>query len=298
MNRGVLYALGAYLSWGLLPVFWKAVQVATPVEILSHRIVWSVLFLFLLLAVRRHWVWLHEARHDRRLLLIFGATSLLLSVNWLTYIWAVNAGHVLESSLGYFINPLVNVLLGVVILREQMRPGQWVAVGLATVGVLYLTLSLGSLPWIALTLAFSFGFYALLRKTAALNSLEGLTLETSFMFLPALAYLLYLDATGQGTFGHVSLGLTTLLFATGVVTAIPLLLFAAGARRIPLTTIGLLQYLSPTIQFLLAIYLYHEPFTGSKLVGFVFIWLALGVYSGEGLWRRRQNGRLRAVGVG
>ena len=298
MNRGVLYALGAYLAWGLLPVFWKAVQEATPVEILSHRIVWSVLFLLLLLTVRRHWFWLHEARCNRRLLLIFGATSLLLSVNWLTYIWAVNAGHVLESSLGYFINPLVNVLLGVVILREQMRPGQWVAVGLATVGVLYLTLSLGSLPWIALTLAFSFGFYALLRKTASLNSLEGLTLETSFMFLPALVYLLYLEATGQGTFGNVSFGLTTLLFATGVVTAIPLLLFAAGARRIPLTTIGLLQYLSPTIQFLLAIYLYHEPFTRAKLVGFIFIWSALGVYSGEGLWRRHQNGRLKVVGVG
>ena len=288
MNRGVLYALGAYLSWGLLPLFWKAVQGATPLEILAHRVVWSVLFLVLLLSVRQQWQWIRRISRNRRVLLTFAATSLLLSVNWLTYIWAVNAGHVLESSLGYFINPLVNVLLGVVILGERMRMGQWVAVTLAGAGVLYLTLTLGTVPWIALTLALTFGVYALARKTASLNSLEGLTLETLFMFIPVVAYLLYVEAPVSGTFGHFSTGHSVLLLATGVVTAIPLLLFTAGARRIPLSMIGLLQYTSPTLQFLLAIFLYREPFSATKLAGFVLIWLALALYSGEGLWQRRQ----------
>ncbi len=295
MNRGMLYALGAYLAWGFLPVFWKAVQVATPLEILSHRIVWSFLFLLVILIVLRQWRWLQRVATDRRILLTFALTSLVLSINWLTYIWAVNAGHVVESSLGYFINPLVNVVLGVVVLHERLRWGQWAAVGLAAAGVIYLTLSLGAPPWIALTLAFSFGIYALVRKTASLNSLEGLTLETLFMIIPAVGYLLYLEATGRGTFGHVSPTLTLLLFATGVITAVPLLLFASGARRIPLSLVGLLQYTSPTIQFMLGVFLYREPFSARKLVGFVLIWLALLIYSGESLWQRRLVNGLKVV---
>ncbi len=297
MNRGILYALGAYLAWGFLPLYWKAVQVATPLEILAHRVVWSLLLLFGLLTLLGQWRGLGQVLRDRRLLLTFVATALLLSVNWLTYIWAVNAGHVIESSLGYFINPLVNVVLGVLVLQERMRRGQWLAVGLAATGVLYLTVSLGSLPWIALTLAFSFGGYGLLRKTAALNSLNGLTLETSFMFVPAVGYLLYLEWQGRAIFGHVSTELTLLLVGTGLITAVPLLLFAAGARRIPLSMVGLLQYIAPTIQFLLGIFLYHEPFSTGKLVGFVLIWLALALYSGEGLWRRRQHNALKPVQV-
>lgn len=297
MNRGVLYVLGAYLSWGCLPIFWKAMGQAAPLEILAHRIVWSLVFLLLVLAVLRQWRWLRRVATDRRVLLTFGITSLVLSINWLTYIWAVNAGHVVESSLGYFINPLVNVVLGVVVLQERMRWGQWGAVGLAATGVLYLTISLGSLPWIALTLAFTFGIYALARKTATLNSLEGLTLETLFMVVPAVAYLLYLEFIGHSTFGHVSPTLTGLLMATGVVTAIPLLLFAAGARRIPLSLVGILQYTSPTIQFLLGIFLYREPFSAAKLVGFALIWLALITYSWEGIWHRRQVRALKPVEV-
>ncbi|MCB0062693.1 MAG: EamA family transporter RarD, partial [Caldilineaceae bacterium] len=294
MNRGVLYVLGAYLAWGCLPIFWKAMGQAAPLEILAHRIVWSLVFLLLVLAALRQWRWLRRVITDRRILLTFGVTSLVLSINWLTYIWAVNTGHVVESSLGYFINPLVNVVLGVAVLHERMRWGQWAAVGLAALGVLYLTISLGALPWIALTLAFSFGIYALVRKTASLNSLEGLTVETLFMIVPAAAYLFYLEWAGQGTFGHVSPTLTGLLMATGVVTAIPLLLFAAGARRIPLSLVGILQYTSPTIQFLLGVFLYREPFSATKLVGFVLIWLALALYSGEGIWHRRQVRALNA----
>lgn len=288
MNRGALYALGAYLSWGLLPLFWKAVQAATPLEILAHRVVWSLLFLATIVTMRQGWHGMRSALRNRRIVLTFVVTSLLLSVNWLTYIWAVNAGYVLESSLGYFINPLVNVLLGVVILHERMRWGQWTAVAVAASGVLYLTITFGTVPWIALTLAISFGIYALVRKTAQLNSLEGLTLETLFMILPAIGFLLYLEWQGSGTFGHRSPAHSLLLFATGIVTATPLLLFAAGARRIPLSLIGLLQYTSPTLQFLLAIFLYHEPFSTTRLVGFIMIWIALAIYSGESLWQRRQ----------
>lgn len=295
MNRGVLYALGAYLAWGCLPIFWKAMGQAAPLEILAHRVVWSLVFLLLILVALRQWRWLRRAVTDRRILLTFGVTSLVLSINWLTYIWAVNAGHVLESSLGYFINPLVNVVLGVVVLQERMRWRQWGAVGLAALGVLYLTISLGSLPWIALTLAVTFGIYALVRKTATLNSLEGLTLETLFMVVPAVAYLFYLEFVGKSTFGHVSPTLTGLLLATGVVTAIPLLFFAAGARRIPLSLVGILQYTSPTLQFLLGLFLYREPFSAAKLVGFGLIWLALAVYSGEGVWQRRRVHGFKAV---
>lgn len=289
MNRGIVYAFSAYLLWGFLPVFWKAVQVATPLEILSHRVVWSLLLLVGVLLSRRQWGWLTGAVRDRRTLLTFGGTAVLLAINWLTYIWAVNAGHVVESSLGYFINPLVNVLFGVLFLQEQMRPGQWAAIGLAALGVLYLTISLGSLPWIGLTLAFSFAAYGLLRKTAQLNSLEGLTFETSFLFLPALSYLLYLGFTGHAVFGHTAPTTTLLLVLTGIFTAFPLLLFAAGARRIPFSLVGILQYIAPTIQFLLGVYLYGEPFSLNKLVGFGLIWLALAVYSGESLWRWRVN---------
>lgn len=289
MNKGILYALGAYLAWGFLPLFWKAVQAATPVEILSHRIVWSLVLLVGILAYQGHWRWLSMALRDRRTLFTFLLTAVLLTINWLTYIWAVNAGHVVETSLGYFINPLVNVIFGVLFLQEQMRPGQWLAVGLAAAGVLYLTLSLGSLPWIGLTLAFSFAAYGLLRKTAQLNSLEGLTFETTVLFLPALLYLLYLGITGRAVFGHTNPMTTVLLVLTGCFTALPLLLFGAGARRIPFSLVGILQYTSPTIQFLLGVYLYGEPFSVSKLIGFGLIWLALALYSGESLWRWRVN---------
>lgn len=291
-NRGIFYAASAYLLWGFLPIYWKALQAAPALEILAHRMAWSLLFVVGVMLVRRQWGWLKPALRQPRTLLTFTLSGAVLAVNWLTYIWGVNAGFVVETSLGYFINPLVSVVLGVLFLRERLRAGQWTAVSLAAIGVIYLTLSYGRLPWIALTLAFSFGTYGLLRKTAALNSLEGLTLETAVLFPFALGYLLFLEWQGTAAFLHAGPGISLLLALAGVVTAVPLLLFAAGARRIPLSTVGLLQYIAPTLQFLIGVLVYHEPFTSQRLVGFSIIWAALLLYSGEGFWngrRRRQT---------
>lgn len=296
MNKGMLYAIAAYGLWGLFPLYWKTLQHVPALEILSHRMTWSLLFVLLLLLVRRQWGWLKTAVAQPKTLLLFTASAVLLSLNWFVYIWGVNAGHIIETSLGYFINPLVSVLMGVLFLGEKLRRGQWVAIGLATVGVLYLILRYGSLPWISLTLATSFALYGLIRKTAPLGSLEGLSLETALMFLPALGYLVYLEAAGTAAFGHVD-GLTTLLLGfAGVATAVPLLLFAAGARLIKLATIGILQYIAPTLQFLIGVLVYHEPFTTDRLIGFSIIWLALLIYSAENIWFIRHRPRLQPVG--
>ncbi|MBK8905688.1 MAG: EamA family transporter RarD [Anaerolineaceae bacterium] len=296
MNKGMLYAIAAYGFWGLFPLYWKTLQHVPALEILSHRMTWSLLFVLVLLAVRRQWTWLKTAVSQPKILLLFTASAVLLSLNWFVYIWGVNAGHIVETSLGYFINPLVSVLMGVFFLGEKLRRGQWVAVGLAAAGVLYLTLRYGALPWIALTLATSFALYGLIRKTAPLGSLEGLSLETALMFVPALGYLVYLEAVGTAAFGHVDVLTTVLLGFAGVATAVPLLLFAAGARLIKLATIGILQYIAPTLQFLLGVLVYHEPFTLDRLIGFSLIWLALLVYSVENIWFIRRRPRLHPVG--
>ena len=296
MNKGMLFAIAAYGMWGLFPLYWKALQHVPALEILSHRMTWSLLFVLLLLLVRRRWAWVKTAVSQPKTLLIFTASALLLSVNWFVYIWGVNAGFIVETSLGYFVNPLVSVIMGVLFLGERLRKGQWLAIALAAIGVIYLTVRYGALPWIALTLATSFALYGLIRKTAPLGSLEGLTLETALMFIPALGYLLYLQSMGTAAFGHID-GLTTLLLAfAGVATAVPLLFFAAGARRIKLATIGILQYIAPTLQFLIGVLIYHEPFTLDRLVGFSLIWLALLIYSGENIWFSRRQPRLRPVG--
>lgn len=289
MNRGVLYALLAYALWGVLPLYWKALGDTPAIEILAHRIVWSMVFVGLILTVRRNWGWLNSAIHQPRTLLTFVASGALLSVNWFTYIWGVNSGHIVETSLGYFINPLVSVLLGYVILQERPRVAQWIAVGIALAGVLYLTFSYGSFPWIALTLAFSFGVYGLLRKTATLNSAEGLFLETTVMFLPAFLFLLLLGGGGEGAFAHQGWSNALLLMGAGVVTAVPLLLFAAGARRVTLTTLGLLQYVAPTLQLLIGVLIYGEAFGPERMVGFGLIWLALILYSSESIIYRRRH---------
>jgi chloramphenicol-sensitive protein RarD len=284
----MLAAIGAYLLWGFFPIYWKALHGLPAQELLSNRIVWSMLFIGLLLALRRHWRWLPGALQDWRVLLTFLLSGSILAVNWYTYIWAVNVDRVVETSLGYFINPLVSVLLGVFLLRERLRQGQWTAVAIAALGVMYLTLVYGRLPWIALTLAFSFGIYGFIRKTAALGALEGLALETAWLFLPALLYLLVLQAQGVGHLGHVDARTTGLLLMSGPVTAVPLLWFGLAARRIPLSSIGILQYIAPTCQFLIGIFLYHEPFSRNQLLGFSLIWLALLVYTVEGvLYGRR-----------
>ena len=291
MNRGIVYALGAYALWGVLPVFWKALQTVPAAEILSQRIVWSLFFMASLLTLRRDWGALKPALKDRATLLTVLVATALLAVNWLTYIWGVNAGYVVEASLGYFINPLVNVVLGVLFLREKLRLAQWLPVGLAILGVVYLTLSYGELPWIALVLAFTFAFYGLIKKTLRLGPFHSFTLEVGGMALPALAYLLYLELAGQGAFGHQD-GVTTVLLAlTGVVTALPLLWFATAARRIPFSTLGLLQYVTPTLQFLLGVWVYGEPFTPARMVGFALIWAALLLYSLEGIVVRRRTAR-------
>ncbi len=293
MNKGILYAACAYVLWGLLPIYWKALQHVPALEILAHRMVWSLAVVLLLLAYRGRWRWLGVVARDGRVVLTFLTTALLLTLNWFVYIWAVNAGYIVESSLGYFINPLVNVLLGVLFLRERLRPWQGVAIGAALGGVLYLTFDYGRLPWIALALAGSFGLYGLLRKTAALNSLEGLTLETLLLFLPALAYLLYLEAIGSAALGHADAATTALLVCSGMATAAPLLLFAAGARRITLTSLGILQYVAPTLQFLLGVLVYGEPLSSARLFGFCLIWIALLIYTAEGVLRSGRAARLR-----
>lgn len=282
MKRGVIYGLLAYTLWGLLPIYWKALEAVPAFQILCHRMVWSLGFVIILLSVRKEWQWIRKLRQRPVIILIFTGTALLLSINWGTYIWAVNNGHIIESSLGYFINPIVAVLLGVIVLREPLRFWQRAAVLIASVGVLYLTLSFGRLPWIALVLAFSFAFYGLIRKTAPLESLEGFSLETAILFFPALGYLLHQQSMQVGSFGNTSSVQTLLLVLSGPATALPLILFGSAARRIPYSTIGLLQYVAPTLQFLIGVIIYHEPFSKNRLIGFLFIWTALVIYSVEG----------------
>ena len=288
-KSGVLSAVGAYALWGLLPIYWKAVQTVPAFEIICHRMAWSFVFVALLLIWKRRWEWLQQVRNRPVTLITFLGTSSILALNWSIYIWAVNAGRLVDASLGYFINPLLSVLLGVLFLGERLRLWQWISVGIAACGVSYLTLSHGTFPWIALGLATTFGFYGLLRKTAPLDALEGLSLETTFLFLPALAYLLYLERMGTASFGH-TVALTNVLIAlSGVVSALPLILFAYAAKRVTLATLGILQYIAPTGQFLLGVLVYGEAFTQPRMVGFSVIWIALFMYSLEGVIERRRR---------
>ena len=284
MHRGIAYAALAYICWGLFPLYFAQISAIPAVEVVAHRVVWSLAFLLVLLALRRQWAWLRPALRQPRVLGAFAASALLLACNWGVYIWAVTHGHVLDASLGYFITPLVNVLLGTTVLNERPRPAQWAALSLATAGVLWLTLQSGQLPWIALVLAASFGTYGLLRKIAVLGALEGLTLETLLLAPVGSIALAWWWAQGTASFPSAQWTTNLWLVLVGPVTAVPLLLFAAGARRITLTTLGLLQYLGPTIQFGLGVWLFREPFGAERLVGFAFIWTALLLYSLDG-WR-------------
>jgi chloramphenicol-sensitive protein RarD len=287
MTKGILPAAAAYVLWGFLPLYFKFVHDVPGVQTTAHRVVWSFLFLVMVMALRRQFPAL-RANLNRRTVLIYLGSATLLAVNWLIYVFAVTSGYVVESSLGYFINPLVNVLLGMIFLRERLRLAQWLPVGLAALGVAYLTFSVGTLPWIALALAFTFGFYGLIKKVAPLGSLHGLMLETTLLLAPATAYLVYSEASGAGVFIHGGLEISILLFMLGIVTAVPLLLFASGARQVPLSTLGLLQYIAPSLQFLTGIWLYGEPFTQARAIGFGIIWLALAIFSIEGFAARRR----------
>jgi len=284
MHRGIAYAALAYILWGLFPIYFLQIASVPPVEVVAHRVVWSLAFLLVLLALRRQWAWLAPVLRQPRVLGAFALSAVLLAGNWGVYIWAVTNGHVLDASLGYFITPLVNVLLGTTVLHERPRPAQWAALSLAASGVLWLTVQGGQLPWIALVLAASFGTYGLLRKIATLGALEGLALET--LLLAPLAFIALAWWWAQGTASFPATTWTTdfWLVLLGPVTAVPLLLFAAGARRITLTTLGLLQYLGPTIQFALGVLVFREPFSAMRLIGFGFIWGALVLYSVDG-WR-------------
>jgi chloramphenicol-sensitive protein RarD len=254
--------------------------------VLVHRVFWSLAFLLILLVARRRWKWLLEVARSPRVLAAFTASAVLLSINWVTYIWAVGNGHVVDASLGYFMTPLVNVALGTTVLHERLRRLQWVALALAGLGVLWLTFQAGQLPWIALILASSFGVYGLLRKVATLGALEGLTLETMVLLPAAVAGFWYLQASGSARFPTADPATNLWLLGVGPLTAVPLLLFAAGARRLSLTTLGLLQYLSPTLQFLIGVWVFHEPFSPLRMIGFGLIWAALVLYSIDG-WRSR-----------
>jgi len=283
MSRGTWNAVGAYALWGLLPVYWKCLQHVPATQVLCHRIIWSFLTLLVLILLLSRWNAFRTAVREPRVLRAYATAAVLIGINWFTYIWAVNAGFIVETSLGYFINPLLSVLLGVVFFRERLRPWQWFTISLAAAGVLYLTIAYGTLPWIALTLAITFGLYGLVKKIAPLESLYGLTLETGILLLPAFMFLLYSDRAGHGAFLHAGAILDVLLVGAGFITAVPLLMFSSAARRLPLSLIGVLQYIVPTLQLLLGVLVYREPFTIVKLIGFGIVWIALIVYAVEGL---------------
>jgi chloramphenicol-sensitive protein RarD len=288
---GVFYAASAFLIWGLSPVYWKTMQAVPALEIVTHRVIWSFFILLALTLAQRRRAELAEVLKTPRTLLILIATTLLVSVNWLLYIWAVNAGYMLQASLGYYINPLVNVLLGMVFLKERLRRPQVLAVLLACAAVAFRTVSYGQFPWIALTLAFCFGIYGLIRKVAPVSPLVGLTVETLLLTPIGVAYLIYLERQDVGALFHGDLALDALLIGTGLVTAIPLLFFNLAAQRINLSTVGLMQYIAPSGIFLLAVLVYKESFTTVQLWTFALIWAALAIYSIDSLRTYRRVGR-------
>jgi chloramphenicol-sensitive protein RarD len=281
MNRGHWQAMGAYVLWGLFPIYWKLLLSIPPIQLLCHRILWSFLLLFAAILLARQRKSFIMAALRLKIMPWYILAAGLIGVNWLTYVWAVNAGFIVQTSLGYFINPLLSVLIGVIVLHERLRPWQWVPVGLAATGILYLTFAHGSLPWIALTLAFTWAIYGLVKKIAPLGSLHGLTLETGILLAPVVAYLIYADRTGHGAFLHHGFVIDLLLIGAGVVTTVPLWLFASAVRQVPLSIIGMLQYIAPTLQFLIGVLVFKEPFTSAQFVGFGLVWAGLIIFGVE-----------------
>ncbi|MED4586070.1 EamA family transporter RarD [Brevibacillus choshinensis] len=279
MKQGVLYGIIAYFAWGLLPVYWKLFQSMGAWEILAHRIVWSLIFVLIMIVITKRWRKLWEAAPGLKMKGALLLCSLLISANWLLYIWAVNSNQVMETSLGYYMNPLISVLLGVVFLKEKLRVGQWVALGMAALGVLYITLMYGQMPWVALSLAMTFAFYGLAKKVVNLEAMIGLAWETIFVAPIALIYLIMLQVNGTGTAIELEGWKLAMLALAGVGTAMPLYWFAQATKRLPLSTLGFIQYLSPTIQLLSAVFLFGEKFTTTHLVSFSLIWGALLVFT-------------------
>ncbi|HEY3736186.1 MAG TPA: EamA family transporter RarD [Jatrophihabitans sp.] len=285
-RRSFAFATTAYLLWGVFPLYFPLLEPASSLEILGHRVTWSLIVCVLLLQFTTGFRGVREVLRNRRQLGLLVLAAVLVSVNWGLYIWAVNAHHVVESSLGYFINPLVSILFGVVIFGERLRRLQWTAVGIAVIAIIVITIDVGRLPWIALTLAFSFGGYGLCKKKANVNAADSLTIETGVLFLPALATLIVIAARGDMAFGTVSVGNSLLLACCGLVTAIPLMLFTAGATRLPLSVMGMLQFITPILQFIVGVWIRHERLGTAVLMGFCLVWLALVVLSVDALRSR------------
>ena len=294
-RRGVWIAVAAYVAWGLMPLYWHLLKVVPSMQIMAHRVVWSALLVCGWLGFKYGRGWLRETLSRPRAAPLLALSGVLIAFNWGLYIWAVNAGHVVESALGYFINPLLSVMLGVFVLKERLNRVQWLCVGIAAIGVLWLTISYGSFPWIALSLAASFGIYGLVRKLLGVPPVRGLGVENLYLLLPALAFLAWTEAAGQGhLFAHVDApgwgwGVLGLLVFGGVLTALPLIGFAAAVQRIPYSLVGLLQYISPTLQLLVGVLVLHEPFGRDRAIGFAFIWFALALYATDGLLRTRRS---------
>lgn len=288
-RAGLLYGIGAYGLWGLVPLFWPLLKPSGATEILAHRMVWSLAVVGIALLALRRWSWVRELIRQPRKLGLISVAAAVITVNWGVYIWAVNSGHVVEASLGYFINPLVTIAMGVLLLKERLRPAQWAAVGTGFAAVLVLAIGYGQPPWISLVLAFSFATYGLVKKKVNIGGLESLAAETAIQFLPALGFLLWLGADGSATFGAHGAGHAALLAATGVVTAVPLVCFGAAAIRVPLSTLGLLQYLAPVFQFLLGILYFHEEMPAERWAGFALVWLALTCLTWDALRTARRT---------
>jgi len=282
-RKGYVFAIGAYTAWGLFPLYWKLLRPSTPIEILAHRIVWSLVAVVGIVAVSRAWRGIVLLARQPRTFGLIALAAVLIAANWGTYIYGVNADRVVETSLGYFIVPLGTVLLGVFVLRERLRPAQWTALAVGALAVGVLTLDYGHVPYIALTLAATFGLYGLVKKRLGVPAVDGLLVESAVLTLPALAFLGVLVARGSSTFGHVSVWHTALLILGGGVSAVPLLLFAGAANRIPLSAIGLLQYLAPIMQLGCGVLIFNEPMPPARLAGFGLVWVALGVFTWDGI---------------
>ena len=289
-NRsGLWVAVASFVLWGLMPLYWHLLKAVPSLQIVAHRVVWSALLVAAWLLWKQGRGWLRVALARPRAAWMLALSGTLIGFNWSLYIWAVNAGHVVESSLGYFINPLLNVVLGVVFLHERLSRAQWIAVALAAAGVLWLTVQFGQPPWIAICLALSFALYGLLRKLLAIDAVAGLGVESVYLFLPALALLAWGESHGQGGFFSAwGAGIDVLLIVGGALTALPLIGFAFAVRRVPLSVVGLLQYIAPTLQFLTGVFVFHEAFDQQRLVGFVFIWIGLAIFAVDGALRSRR----------
>jgi chloramphenicol-sensitive protein RarD len=295
-TSGVFAAAGGFLIWGIVPLYWKQMQGVSPFELIAHRVTWSLLLLLGIMALQKSFDELRPAFTNSRTFLLSLASSALLTTNWTIYIWAVNSGHIIESSLGYFLTPLGNVALGFLFLHERLRALQWTAIAFAALGVGFLLVGVGHFPWIALSLAATWSSYALLRKQSPLGSLAGLTVETVILLPAAVGFLLWRAHTGEGALGRVSPLLHVYVLSVGIVTAIPLLLFAYGARRLRLATLGLLQYIAPSVQLLIGLFIYREPFDSGHFQAYALIWCGLILYSADGFWAQRRT-LLKTVGA-